>query len=179
MAETASVIIALCALIFTLWHAHQVRKHNRISVTPHLATWTHTDQDNHSVVVELMNNGIGPAMINFVELRVDDKPVVGEETELVSKALKILFPNYEYTSHQSYFSDGYVMAEKEKRPFVAVKFFGERVPTAEEVSHAMKRSRLIIEYQSMYGRCFCLDSGEEKSNKEFQQTQHCCAVLRS
>ena len=109
-----------------------------------------------------MNNGIGPAMFESFELFVDGKLVPGEQSEPIKKALKILFPGYDYKSHQSYFAKGYVMAEKEKRPIVAVRFFGEKTPSSEEVDHAMKRSRIRISYQSMYGKVFCLDSDEER-----------------
>lgn len=165
VAAVSSAVIALCALFLAIWQGYQARKYNRISVTPHLTTWTHSDEKKNLYVIEVINNGIGPAVIQNFRMYVDGQLIQGEDSELVKKALKILFPNTNYNSHQSYFAKGYVMAEKEKRPLVAVAFHGENVPSPETVDHAMKRSRLVLEYQSMYGQSFCLDSDEQKSNK--------------
>ena len=107
-----------------------------------------------------MNNGIGPAMIESFELFVDGKRISGEQSEPITRALIILFPGYEYKPHQSYFAKGYVMAEKEKRRIVEVRFIGDKTPSPEEIDHAVKRCRLKITYQSMYGKVFCLDSDE-------------------
>ncbi len=50
------------------------------------------------------------------------------------------------------------MAAKESRPYVVVIFKDENVPTSEEISAATKRSRLKIEYESMYGKQFVYDT---------------------
>ncbi len=89
----STCVVALCALIFTIWQANQIRKHNRISVTPHITTWTHTDSEKNLLIVEVMNNGIGPAMINSVSLFVDGEQITGEDTEPIKIGLKQLFPN--------------------------------------------------------------------------------------
>lgn len=59
---------------------------------------------------------------------------------------------------------GYMMSAKEARSLVAVQFFGERFPRQEEVDHAMKRTRLLIEYESIYGDKQLLDTDALRSN---------------
>jgi hypothetical protein len=160
----ASAVIALCALFFTVWQVTVIRRHNKLSVTPHLTTWYHSDDENNRYQIELLNNGIGPALIKSFLIQVDGQSINGEASEPIKKALKILFPQYCYESFQSYIASGYMMSEKETRALVVIQFNGELLPKPEEVDHAIKRTRLIIEYESIYGNDYCLDTDTFKSN---------------
>lgn len=66
----AAVIIALLTALFTAYQAFLSRKHNRLSVKPHLTTWIDDSSDNKFYVIrcDLMNNGIGPAIIKKFEV---------------------------------------------------------------------------------------------------------------
>lgn len=154
----ASSIIALCALLLSIWQGYVSRSHNKVSVRPHLTTWTYHDHQTHKHIVEIINNGIGPAIIKELLLKVDNKTITGQGTEAIEKVLKLLFPSFQYNSHNSYMSNGYVMAEKEKRSLSEIEFFGNKLPTREDIEKAIKRTALRIEYESMYGEKFILDS---------------------
>jgi hypothetical protein len=108
--------------------------------------------------VELLNNGIGPALIQSFRIQIDGQPISGEGMEPIEKALKILFPHYQYISGQSYVSKGYMMAAKETRNLVTIAFQGEKMPRPEELDHAAKRAQLLIEYKSIYDEDFILDT---------------------
>ena len=158
IAGVSSAIIALCAMGLTVWQACITRKHNRLSVTPHLTTWTHWDEAKNIYAIELLNNGIGPALINSFQIQVDGRPIIGEGNEPMEKALKILFPQYQYSSWQSFVSKGYMMSAKETRNLVTVQFHAEKLPKREEVEHATKRARVLIEYESIYKDKSTLDT---------------------
>lgn len=164
IAGIASAVIALCALALTLWQAAVTRSHNKLSVKPHLATWSHTDEANNRYQIDLMNNGIGPALIKSFAIQVDGQTISGEGAEPMEKALKILFPQCIYHSRQAYLASGYMMSEKESRPLVIIQFFDSQLPKPEEVDRATKRVRLIIDYESIYGDKDRLDTDESKSN---------------
>lgn len=164
IAGIASAVIALCALALTLRQAIVARRHNKLSVTPHLTTWSHSDEGNNRYQIDLLNNGIGPARIKSFSIQVDGQVINGEGTEPIEKALKILFPRYSYHSYQAYVANGYMMSEKENRPLVIIQFFGSQVPKSEEVDHATRRARLIIDYESIYGDKHRLDTDDFKSN---------------
>lgn len=170
IAGFSSAVIALCALGLTVWQACITRKHNRLSVTPHLTTWTHSDKAKNIYAVELLNNGIGPALINSFQIQVDGHPIVGEGTEPMEKALKIIFPQYQYSSWQSFVSKGYMMSAKETRNLVTVQFHGEKLPEPEEVEHATKRARVLIEYESIYKDKSTLDTSAFGANPALQGT---------
>ena len=102
---------------------------------------------------------------------VDGKIIKGEGAEPIEKALKIIFPNYNYQSHQSYVAKGYSMAAKEKCTIVAVQFTEQPWPTREFVEHAFNRGDIEIVYKSFYEEPFRLSTKEKKSNKQIQPTQ--------
>lgn len=60
-----AVLIALITGIFTAYQAFLTRKHNRLSVKPHITTWINEDSaDGYYILCcNVMNNGIGPAVI--------------------------------------------------------------------------------------------------------------------
>lgn len=158
-----SVIIAFCALGFTIWQGAQTKRHNKLSVMPHLTTWTHSDNSKNIYVIELLNNGIGPALIKSFQIQVDGHTINGEGTEPIIKTLKILFPGYQYSSRQSFLNRGYMMTAKESRPLVIVQFAATKIPSQDEVDHAIKRTRLMISYASIYGDEFQFDTNEMQS----------------
>jgi len=161
----SSTVIALCALVFSLWQGAQTKKHNRLSVRPHLTTWIHRNSDKGFYTVELINNGIGPAVIEDFVLKVDGKKISGDGTEPIEKALKILFPNLSYHSNHSYLATNYSMAPKERCVVVSVQFFGPQLPSPESVEHALNRGDLEISYKSFYEESFRYSSQEKTSNK--------------
>lgn len=158
IAGLSSAVIALCALGLTIWQAHIARRHNMLSVAPHLTAWRHSDKTNNLFSVELLNNGIGPALIRSFQVQVDGHVIAGEGYEPIEKALKVIFSQYQYSSYQSFVSNGYAMSPNEARPLVTVQFSGERLPQPEEIEHATKRIRILIEYSSMYGEPFVFDT---------------------
>lgn len=81
------------------------RKHNHLSVLPHLTTWTHENHGNNVYQVLLMDKGIGPAFIKELVISVDGTIINGEGLEPILKALKIIFPDYQYKSDQAYVTD--------------------------------------------------------------------------
>ena len=133
IAGFSSAVVAVCALALTVWQAAISRRHNRLSVTPHLTTWTQPEEATGTYSVEILNNGIGPALIQSFSLQVDGQPIAGEGAEPIEKALKVLFPQYAFRSSQAYMARGYMMSPKEARSLVAVQFLGERFPRQAEV----------------------------------------------
>lgn len=173
IAGLSSAIIAFCAFWLTVWQAKITRNHNKLSVTPHLTTWSQRDVANCRYSVELLNNGIGPALIESFNIYVDGLLISGEGMESIEKALKILFPQYQFASWQSFVATGYIMAEKEGRNLVTIVFQGEKVPSPVEVDHATKRARLLITYKSIYGDQFILDSTAYGAKPALMATPEC------
>ena len=166
----ATTAIALCALVFTIWQGIQARRHNVLSFRPHLTTWTHNNTDKGFFAVELLNNGLGPALIEEFLVKVDGRVISGQGTEPIEKGLKISFPNLEYTSHHGYVGKGYSMAAKERVTIAAIQFIKQPFPSSEFVAHAFNRASLEITYKSFYEERFHFSTQDEKANKQIQPT---------
>lgn len=164
-ADVASTLIALCALGFTAWQVQVSRRHNKLSMKPHLTTWYHSDSGVGTVrfQYDLLNNGTGPALVRSFLVFVDGQQMTGEGVEPLKKALKVLFPNYTYKTAASFLGDKYMMAAKERVQLLNVEFVGPTFPNDAEVDHALNRARLIIKYESIYGDSQTLDTDERKA----------------
>ncbi|HFD31441.1 MAG TPA: hypothetical protein ENJ28_01830 [Gammaproteobacteria bacterium] len=167
----SSVVIAVCALALTIWQGKQIQKHNRLSVKPHLATWSHSDEDEGVYLVELINNGLGPAVITKFTLSLDGRPIEGQGTEPIEKLLKDLFQEFSYKSKQAYIAKGYAMAEKEKCVLLEMKFDEKSCITKTGIEDKFARAALTIEYESFYGEKFVLSTEDESNNKINQDPQ--------
>lgn len=155
----SSVVIAFCALGLSIWQGVLARKHNRLSFRPHLSWMINSDAEKGFYSVELINNGIGPAIIENFSVKVDGKLISGDGTEKIENALKIVFPNLPYKANHSVLAKGYSMAPKEQCTVFAVQFLC-KVPSKEFVDHAINRSNLEIPYKSFYGERFLLNAQE-------------------
>ena len=152
------VIVALCALWLTISESRERRKHNRLSVKPYLTTWTTSEPESGHYLFDVVNNGIGPALIKSFQIYVDGIVVEGVGPKMIDNTLKKLFPNAGYTAKQSYLAPGYMMPANEKRPLVDVVSKRQGVPSPQDVEAAQKRIRLVIDYQSIYQDKYRYDS---------------------
>ena len=160
IASISSAIIALCAFVLTIWQLKVQRRHNMLSVQPYLTTWSHRD-DKGLLKVDVLNNGIGPALIKTFKIFVDSHAINGQDMEITRKAVKLLFANYPHAvPYASFLSNGYMMSAKETRCLASVEFCGPNFPTSEEIDHAGKRIRIYIEYESIYHEKLVYDSSK-------------------
>lgn len=146
----SSVVIAMCAVLISIWHGIETRRHNRLSVMPHLTTWTYSSDEKQTYTVELINNGIGPALIESFEIYVDGKLISGVGTGPIKKALKILFPNCNYEARHSFVAKGYSMAPNERCEIAAIKFTEPPFPSQESIDESFDRGDIRVRYKSFY-----------------------------
>ena len=120
----------------------------------------------------MINNGIGPALIEEFLVKVDGKIISGQGTETIEKVLKILFPSLGHTSHNGYFGKGCSMAAKEKLIIIEIQLLQQPFPSLEFMDLASNRVSLDIPYKSFYGEQFHFHfpTQNEKSNKQIQPT---------
>jgi hypothetical protein len=63
LSKNATNVIAICALVATFWQACLARKHNLISVKPHLEIASGFNFNEQYFFINILNNGLGPALI--------------------------------------------------------------------------------------------------------------------
>lgn len=158
----------------SIWQGWQTRRHNRLSVRPRLTSETNDDAGNGFYSIELINNGIGPALIEEFLVKVDGKVIPGQGVEPIKEVLEILFPkqHFKYNSRNGYIAKGHSMAAKDKISIVAIQFLQQPLPTLEFIEHASNKVSLDIHYKSFYGEQFHFHfpTQDEKSNKQIQPT---------
>lgn len=92
----STVIIAITALVFTYCQIQILKKHNRLSVKPHLCINYIAESEETGQCFELVNNGIGPAIIKLFTIFVNGKPFEINTTDDAIKVFKGLGINEEF-----------------------------------------------------------------------------------
>lgn len=154
LSKHSSEIIALCALFFAAWQAFTQRSHNKISVKPHLFTFTKRDKHNETARLQVLltNNGLGPAFINKFQIFVK-----GQECEAES-AIKATLGALAANSSHTILGDDYAMPHNEEKVLLSVTFPSKSWEEIEAVEERLNRLDLLIHYSSAYGDKFILDS---------------------
>jgi len=160
----SSIIIALCALVFTFWQGRIARRYNRLSVMPYLIpTASFEEKTAGHYSIGIINNGIGPAMIQSYSVHLDGQPIEGTGPEPIHKILRNLFPNSKFASTHQTMTPNYMMRAKENVPLMDIQFRGESFPNKIAVAQALNKIRIIIAYKSIYGEEQILDTSPPSS----------------
>lgn len=174
--EHAALLVSICALLLTIGQAWATRRHNRLTVRPHFATFTETKADPERkgiqiVEVRLTNSGLGPAIIKTFEPLLDGTPLQANEPDdlfpVVAKTIPARMIDDE--CHISVLRKGHVMAKDEAVTIAHL----EIVPTIHDQPKALKdaleRFHIRVCYESMYGESMPpYDSREHKEKIENQ-----------
>ncbi|MDD9893285.1 MAG: hypothetical protein OXT49_07255 [Gammaproteobacteria bacterium] len=155
-----AVFVSCCALATSIWQAYAARKHNRLSVTPHLTTWFNEWYSDKKFELILMNNGVGPAKITSFKVYVDGVVLEGVRSNILKQAVAKLFDGYNYSSAQSFLGRTYSMRVNESCELLNIEFHGDS-PTEAQMEKIIRRLDIQIDYASMYEQSFKLSLHEE------------------
>lgn len=150
--------VALFAMIATAWQASIARKHNKLSVTPHITIWKHEDLQTLTYKFELINNGVGPAVIKSIRIVVDGQLATGKELEPYRVVADKLFPNIPINISGSYFAPGFMLPAEKSLPLVNFQFAKNPCLTKPQLDSALERVNVVIRYQSIYKKRYKYDS---------------------
>lgn len=155
----ASAFVALCALGVTLWQGRQNHKHNKLSVRPLLATMEqhHTKENIGYVAFELINCGVGPAIIKNFALLFGDEEVSRNNRTTYDDFLKSKLEGFMDVYTGQYVPGG-AMQVGEKHVLLAFKYDTEKHDI--DVIHQLN---LLVDYQSIYqDEVFTYDSRKDR-----------------
>lgn len=151
----SAVTIALASLFVSVWSAFLTRKHNRLSVTPHLKI-DFFHKPSEPIKVMLSNHGIGTALIKEFAVLMDGVPVPRGEAAGLGEALPrigLVGTYYAYTpSGDDALSIG---------AHVLLLSFDIQAAQFEErrkIVASLSRIMFKIRYESIYGDKFCLST---------------------
>lgn len=162
LGQYAGEVIAACALGLTIYHAMIARRHNILSVRPHLTQFTHREKRPGRGVLafRLMNNGVGPAFIKSFQLLLDGKPVSD-----VDQALVTVLPGRQYSHTVTMLGNDYAMPAGEVCDLLVLVLPLASGETLEPIEEQLNRFDLVVEYVCAYEKPRTLDTREEGSNK--------------
>ena len=147
---TSATVIALAALVVTLWQGIVIRKHNRLSVTPHIRIDRTYNPNNSETNYTLKNCGVGPGILTTLQLAIDGK-IFPEQGDLMYKGvLKILDIDYDESLLWLPIQGDAISAGEELK--VLGLFCGGKLKTKKDsILKALPRLGFVLKYKSIYG----------------------------
>jgi hypothetical protein len=153
-----SLLIALCAVLFTAYGLAATRRHNRLSVTPHLNGCSNSSTTNEGLVFsyDISNNGIGPARIKKFILFRDGKPFPkGNGDYVESLILEHLGEQLKYQITYSFnFGTDASLKSGDTCRIVEILFLEAKSQDKEKILKNLEGLDLCIEYESFYRQKF-------------------------
>jgi hypothetical protein len=148
-AAIAAAIIALFALGVSFWQLDLSRRHNKLSVTPHLR-FDVTIQDNNVQKIRLCNTGIGPAKITAYKIKGGTDTFSFEDWQCLNKALSSA--GLEPERYGGYVPDkGEFIAVGEQKELFRVRDVTTEAYKASSVQEKIKQLVFEVQYRSVYG----------------------------
>lgn len=151
----AAVVTALIALAVGVWDNVQTRRHNRLSVVPQLVYRVElSDEQPGEMAVWLVNEGIGPALVESIDVRFEgDEPAPTVWAATVERLAEM---GYAVTRTET--RTGFMMGAGREVP--VLRF--EPLPGADSLSARRVLDGLALEspYASVYGDGFVARLGD-------------------
>jgi hypothetical protein len=154
-----SGIIAVCALVVTFWQGCVIRKHNKLSVRPMIATMErHDEKDGVGYIgFDLENSGVGPAVIKSFVLLHEDSEVSRNNRKTYDDFLRDKTKGF-HNVYTGSLVPGYSMQAGTKHPLLIFSYETDK----HDVSF-IHDLNIIVEYQSIYqDEVFTYDSRKDR-----------------
>ncbi|MBL4713617.1 MAG: hypothetical protein JKY64_03695 [Alcanivorax sp.] len=148
-------IVAVCALGLTLYQAYLLRQHNRLTVRPHLVSFSRRNKTpgQRVLVYSLLNNGVGPAFIKSFRILLDGQLV----TDL-DKALGEALSGLQYNHSITRLGDEYAMVAGEAKDILVLALPRSNGEAFVQIDATLSRFDLVVEYESAYKESRVLDT---------------------
>lgn len=160
-----TIVISLCAVALTAYGLYATRRHNRLSVTPHLADYTNKSATNEGLVIsyEVSNNGIGPAKIKTFALFREGKQFPKGKDDYVDSFVRAHLGNrLKYDIRHSFnFGEDDSLKAGDTRHILNIFFPGAKSEDREKILGMFEGIAIRIEYESFYGEKFVLERKNE------------------
>ena len=162
-----TAVIGICALGLTIYQAALARKHNRLSVRPHLTRFTHrtTEPGKGVLSVDLINKGIGPAFISAFEVYLDGNPITD-----VKEAVNKILSTRQYHQQITLLTDDYALSAGESKSLLTIAVALQDGDSLDQIEKELSRLDLRVDYESAYKESYRLDTREGEIAKSGKAT---------
>jgi hypothetical protein len=153
-----SVVIASAALIVTVWQGIVIRRHNRMSVAPHVRIeqrWT-----SKRMTFVLRNCGMGPAIISDLKLKVDGKVFPESQLKMYLGVFKLL--DIDINRTRIFVPDSRdAISPNEEINLMDLDYTNVQGNTDSALRQIDKRLGISLEYESIYEEKFLAEYSQQ------------------
>ena len=154
---TASAFVALCALGVAVWTGWLQRRHNMLSVRPHIDIIVTTSQEWH-LIVQLRNTGLGPAQLVDIQATFDGRTVrldsSGTFSALIAHVVRDANVDTQYLVKDSHTG----LPAGDSLQLLGIKFLDKEPTDLTELVDQLGDIQYRIEFQCMYGNKYRLET---------------------
>jgi hypothetical protein len=155
-------IIALCALGFTASQSYVTRRHNKLSLRPHLCSFTERITGPVSrIKYSLVNNGLGPAVIDSYTVTLDGATLNTNSSAQFEPILANLLGRKPQSFSIGHLARDTSIRKDETRLLFEVCFPALTPTDVEGIEHRLSRVQAVVKYHSVYDEPLTFDSMAE------------------
>ena len=143
----SSAVIALCALITTIWQGVVSRRHNRMSVKPVL-DFDREVRPKEMFSISLKNHGVGVAIIQSIRIENNGKrlPFGADAVNEIAKDYPISLPSFEFSE----IDPRTALSAGAEVLLFSVKLHGVNDDDRSALLKMFNESRIHVRYESVY-----------------------------
>lgn len=156
--DFCTVVIAVCALVLSIWQGIENRQFNRLASRPILVLGTQLADQNPELGLKLSNEGPGPALIKKLTVFIDGKPVVEDSAESIMLIVRRKCGLGDSAFIHSWLGHGAPFGSGKERFLLGLKRKNLTKERREHLEKALKKVIFIIDYESVYGEKFTAKS---------------------
>lgn len=147
----ASAAVAVCALGVSIWQGYVTREHSILSVTPRLDVHVHISESD-DCFIEIKNAGLGLALINAIKIETPSKSIAVTRKADWGRVFKELWGEIP-DCQAGYLAPGdeTVLAAGGEKRLLTLRA-DDRSALRDAFRSRVQRSRVIVEYNCIYGR---------------------------
>jgi len=149
----ATVIIAVAALWVAVWQGCETRRHNRLSVKPHLTFLYKKAKGSDFIGLFLFNKGVGPAIVDSFEIYVDNESIAEEGYGGWKTAIARVGLNEDWIYYYAIRPNN-AIEQGEEQVLLGISRSNQTPELLEKFHKAYSRIRINIKYKSIYEDSF-------------------------
>lgn len=155
LSQNSELVLSICALGLSIWAIISSRKHNRLSVKPFLQTFQHNDLTAFYIEVLLMNNGVGPAILQPKLKIIYDRKIYNTVERLFSQKFIELYKQIDWDKNRSHtINTEYALKVNEKLHICSLNLNSKEI--TEEVKTIIDSIDFLQNYNDIYGTNFVM-----------------------
>ena len=158
-AEIATIFIAVLALFISVWSTYETRKHNRLSLKPHLSITSEFTSRESQNGVYLYNNGHGPALIKTFSVYIGENELNTSSPASFYNAIRKQLNFQKLAISVAVPKNGDVLKAGESHKILGPVELSSNLPEEQllQLKEGLPRLRFVIKYESFYEEKFVIE----------------------